>query len=148
MARFPEGMTFQSAFFSREGLRPWFENSIALDSTFELGECKTPTGGVTRCEWFRSSEYEPYYPEREKVIYSIRLEDGEPAFAMVNHEKAGWWNIELQFVDWLVENYPDVAQTLYAGAGNASAGPRFVQPVLEADLKKEYVPPWIASQEG
>lgn len=145
MARLPAGITFRSSFFNREGLAGWFEHNVAMDSMFELGDCVTPTGGVTRCEWYRSSEFEPYYPLREKVIYNIRLEDGEPVFVTINHEKADWWEVELQFMSWLAATHPEVGDTLYIRPGDISGGPKFFEPLVAAHLKKQSVALWAES---
>jgi hypothetical protein len=143
-AHFPETMRFQSSFFSVSGIPRWFDHIEALDSSFKLGECKPISGGTTRCEWFRTSEHEPDYPAAEKVIHQFRLENGEPVYAQVNHEKSGWWDVELEFVAWLLENHPDVADTIYSIPGGSviQAGPRFTDPLAEAQLKKDYVAQW------
>jgi hypothetical protein len=148
VARFPDTMTFRSDFFTLPVIPGWFAFNDALESTYELGECKTITGGVTRCEWFRTSEHDPYYPEAEHVIYQFRLEDGVPAFTMVTHQKAGWWDTEIHFMNWMGENHGEEAIVLYRFPSSSSGGPIFLSPQEAADLKKEYVPLWRATLEG
>lgn len=148
MARFPEDATFQSDFFTLASLPRWFEHLFALDSTFELGDCRPVIGGTTRCEWHRTSEYEPYYPTATTVVYQFRLEDGAPAFAQINHVKVGWWDIELQFMAWMAQNHPEIADVMYVDPDLVTGGPRFADPIREAELKREYVPLWLAATQG
>lgn len=146
VARFPEAMTFQSRLFGIDVVRPWVTYMVAMDSAFELEDCRPVLGGTTRCIWQRTGVDEPYHPLRERMSYQVRLEDGVAVYAQVNHEKDAWWDTEVAFAEWLLETDPEAANAIYsiqtADDLVVVTAPLFSDGTREAEIKKQYVQAW------
>lgn len=145
-ARFPEHVKIDSVVVTMLAPDRWSAYGVAMESIWELGECKPLAGAATRCVWLRTSEHEPYFPEARSVAFKFRLESGLLAFAEFSLPNDSSVGPESDFTAWMFENHPAEASLLYFKNGDAGYyEQRVVDPLGEAELKKEFVPLWRAS---
>jgi hypothetical protein len=141
-APFPDGVDLWSVTSTMGFPSRWAAYGVAMESTWELGGCKSLVGGMSRCVWFRASEHEPYYPEPKSVVIQFRLESGVAAYAEFTLPNDPSVAPETDFTDWMLEIHPSQAHELHIDISVGYFDQWMVHPLDEAEIKKEYVPLW------
>lgn len=120
-------------------------HGIAMESTWEYGDCKPLTGGLAWCLIRRTSEYAPEFPASKEFALRVRVEAGElqfydPDFRAREHHLPA----ENEFAAWMWENHVDVWILMYAKVADAPGNyfPLYSKLSDAAALKKQYVPLW------
>lgn len=106
----------------------------ALESRVAIEDCRTTSAGITQCVLTRISPSEPFYPQPERTLFDIRLEDGAVTYLSTAPDvTTPAYRVKSAFMDWLPA---DVFTALQFAA----------EPARAASLQVEYVELWRAEQ--
>ena len=124
---------------------------VRIETVYELGDCRAVgNDGFVACELRSTSPHEPFYPDSRVEEYWLKVENDEVVSREMRDIGFEWRQPEVQFLEWLRANHPDIADVMYTAAGrNSLPFPEITSgSELFTQYLIEYIPLWRDATEG